>query len=412
MNSNQNLWRAGQLARYRTIHPFPARMAPEIAFKAFKELTPESTVLDPMCGSGVVIRRALDCGHFPLGLDIDPLAVLMAKVWTSPISPAIQCDLGLELVRRAKELTNSQITLPWIDESQATVKYIDFWFHQAQKKQLRSLVAASMKLRGQRADLAKLALSRLIITKSRGASLAADVSHSRPHRVRQVNDFDIWVEFPKSFSRLLRIQHDKPPRSGGRIRHGDARKLHGIKAASIDAIVTSPPYINAIDYLRGHKLALVWLGHSLEDLQAVKCQGIGTLTGSKERLESFRIMEIIHTVSQRELPVSVERIVRKYVRDMLDCLKQTYRVLRPGGYAVYVVSNSVLQGIEVDTASIIIEAASDSGLLLENRYVRDIPKEYRYLPPPQTTTSHQLAARMRTETVLRFRKDWTIQRKC
>ena len=67
------------MAYPRTVHPFPARMASEVALDALAGLPPKSTVLDPMCGSGVVVRRALESGHSGIGVDIDPLAALMAR---------------------------------------------------------------------------------------------------------------------------------------------------------------------------------------------------------------------------------------------------------------------------------------------------------------------------------------------
>ena len=172
-------------------------------------------MLDPMCGSGVVVRRAVDCGHRGIGLDIDPLAVLMAKVWTTKISPLIQSDFGAELTQKAKTLLGPRIELPWIDQDQSTTEYIDYWFAPTQREQIRALLAASSDLRGQRKDLVGLALSRIIVTKSKGASLAADVSHSRPHRVRVDNDFDVLTGFTESFDRLLRILRDSPIRANG-----------------------------------------------------------------------------------------------------------------------------------------------------------------------------------------------------
>ena len=392
------------MAYARTVHPFPARMASEVAFKAFEGLEPGSWVLDPMCGSGVVVRRALDSGHVALGLDIDPLAVLMAKVWTTEIPSSIRPELGSELAQRAKRIVGTQAVLPWIDSDQETSEYLDFWFANPQREELRALIAASGHLRGLRRDIAHLALSRIIVTKSKGASLAADVSHSRPHRVRTENDFDVIGSFEKSFIRLLHILRKSPVSGGGRIRLGDARTLHGVKRESIDAVVTSPPYINAIDYLRGHKLALVWLGYASQEIRQVRSLGIGAPT-KQERRASDRANTIVTEATTEQLSSSLERIVKRYVHDLLACLRQTYRVLCPRGYAVYVVSNSVLRGVEVDTARIIEEAAKDAGLHLENRYAREISRQHRYLPPPQATKNDKLAARMRTESVLRFRKD-------
>ncbi len=370
---------------------------------ALAGLPPKSTVLDPMCGSGVVVRRALDRGHTGIGLDIDPLAVLMARVWTKKIPQSIQPQLGLEIAQRASALFDTDVELPWIDRDQQTAEYIDFWFLPEQRQQLRALIAASRRLRGQRRDLAHLALSRIIVTKSKGASVAADTSHSRPHRVRTENDFDVFVGFSKSFERLLQILRSSPVESDGRVRRGDAKTLRGIKAASVDAVVTSPPYLNAIDYLRGHKLALVWLGYSIPHIRDVKTQGVGA-SSQRNAHDTDRVGEIIRLAMVGQPPNDIRRMVVRYISDMKNCLKQAYRVLRRDGYAVYVISNSVLRGTEVDTERIILEAASDAGFTFEDRYAREIPCEHRYLPPPQVTENDQLAARMRTESVLRFRK--------
>ena len=59
------------------------------------------------------------------------------------------------------------------------------------------------------------------------------------------------------------------------VRHGDARNLEDIDTDSINIIVTSPPYLNAIDYLRGHRLALVWLGYDLGLLRQIRSSAVG-----------------------------------------------------------------------------------------------------------------------------------------
>ena len=319
------------------------------------------------------------------------------------MSPSIQSDFGLEVAQKAKTLLGTRMEFQWIDQDQSTNEYINYWFSSTQREQIRALLAASSDLRGQRRNLVSLALSRIIVTKSKGASLAADTSHSRPHRVRADNDFDVLTGFTRSFDRLLCILKNSPVRASGRVRRGDARTLRGVKPASVDAVITSPPYMNAIDYLRGHKLALVWLGYATLEIRKIKSLGVGA-PAQHQRRESNRLNEMVRIASVGELSPGTERVVKRYVYDMMACFKQTYRVLRPGGYAVYVVSNSRLGGAEVDTAKLIVEIASEAGLQLEESYVRDIPREHRYLPPPQATANPQLAMRMRTESVLRFQK--------
>lgn len=68
----------------KPVHPFPARMAPELAIDALRLLPQGSVVLDPMAGSGTVLRHAAALGHVAIGRDLDPLAVLMTRVWNTP----------------------------------------------------------------------------------------------------------------------------------------------------------------------------------------------------------------------------------------------------------------------------------------------------------------------------------------
>jgi len=66
-----------------SVHPFPARMAPGIALQVMADTNESMRVLDPMMGSGTVLAMARSLGHRGIGYDIDPLAVLISKVWTT-----------------------------------------------------------------------------------------------------------------------------------------------------------------------------------------------------------------------------------------------------------------------------------------------------------------------------------------
>jgi DNA modification methylase len=87
-------------------------MAPELALEMLSGLSENSVVLDPMAGSGTVLREATELGHRAIGFDMDPLAVLMARVWTTPVPDAVIEQLGNNVVNQAKALKASDITLP------------------------------------------------------------------------------------------------------------------------------------------------------------------------------------------------------------------------------------------------------------------------------------------------------------
>jgi SAM-dependent methyltransferase len=96
----------------RSLHPFPARMAPEIALQALASLPRDSTVLDPMCGSGTVLREALRHGHRAIGFDLDPLAVLMSRAPARPINTAQLVEVGNKVVVHAVLLQDRGVNPP------------------------------------------------------------------------------------------------------------------------------------------------------------------------------------------------------------------------------------------------------------------------------------------------------------
>src|SRR6266540_5349364 len=74
-----------QVLGRNAVHPFPARMAPGLALESILNLPFRATVLDPMVGSGTVLAIARAHCHRAIGFDVDPLAVLISRVWTRSI---------------------------------------------------------------------------------------------------------------------------------------------------------------------------------------------------------------------------------------------------------------------------------------------------------------------------------------
>src|SRR6266849_6416771 len=167
------------------IHPFPARMAPGIALEALGDHKSTLRVLDPMAGSGTVLAVARANGHRAFGVDLDPLAVLLAGVWTRTVDAERIRDKAAEVLDRAKEgfaMLTAGYAYPG-DSDDETRKFIRYWFDDYARRQLAALAAAIRRVHDEGTrDVLWCAFSRLIITKQAGASLAMDLSHSRPHR--------------------------------------------------------------------------------------------------------------------------------------------------------------------------------------------------------------------------------------
>jgi hypothetical protein len=393
----------------RSLHPFPARMAPEIALCKLRSLEPNSTVMDPMAGSGTVLRAASELGHVAIGFDSDPLAVLMSGVTSSRFELDQLVDLGQSIACFAQTVSPEDITLPWIDNDPETLRFIEFWFASEQIRDLRKLafILADQELELGTADLRnalKLALSRIIVTKKKGASLAWDVSHSRPHKMRDTNEFDVLDEFALSCKIIAQRKHSYSNLLGVvSISRGDAKSLELVQDGSVDAVITSPPYLNAIDYMRGHKLALVWLGYSIKELRDIRSSAIGTerrLPTEALAPHSQLMIEALGDVES--LPSQLQGVVKRYSFDLISLMASIRRKVRANGEVHLVVGDSKLRGITISNSRAAIVASEIAGLRLTESATREIPNGSRYLPTSGAATA-SLAKRMMIEHVLSFK---------
>jgi hypothetical protein len=319
----------------------------------------------------------------------------MARAWTTRLPAYRLVHDAVEIASRAKSLSQRELSSPWSDDE--TDRFATFWFASDQRDALSRLAQAIRTSRYRSREILKIALSRVIITKDRGASLARDVSHSRPHRVRHENDFDVYSGFVRAARVIAKRLEPENIRGNATVTCGDARQLP-TDIGHFDLAITSPPYLNAIDYLRGHRLTLIWLGYSVAELQKLRSQGTGAERAATSA--AFDIARFVKPLGDRQLSERYLGWIRRYSTDITETLASLRTIVRPGGQIVVVVGNSLIRGSAVDNAGIICHSASELGLPLVRSTERTIPARRRYLPPPDEGSP--FAMRMRAESVLTF----------
>lgn len=387
------------------LHSFPARMAPNIALDAVGKFQEGSVVADPMVGSGTVAIAAVAAGHRFYGFDMDPLATLIAKVSTTPLDHERLNRLATSILSKARIANASPQDLRWIQSGDETAKFIEFWFAEKQRSALAGLAleldAHAETSVSAELDALKVALSRIIVTKESKASLARDTSHSRPHKVAECNNYDVFKGFEQSVSELVKRHSKLSIRGRATIQGGDARSMGALGDASCDAIVSSPPYLNAIDYLRGHKLSLVWLGYSIPKIRQLRSDSVGAERATEERTDE--VAEVISGFGDiSNLAQRQKSMIARYAVDLHKTATEAARIIKPEGTALYVMGNSCLKGVYIDNATALVRAAKMAGFELLDRSEREIPAANRYLPTP--ASDNALAGRMRKEIIVTFRK--------
>jgi hypothetical protein len=342
---------------------------------------------------------------------MDPLAVLLAGVWTRTVDPERATDKARQVLHRARTAFGSlslRRAYPRTSDTE-TRKFIRYWFDDYARRQLAALAGAIRRVHDiATRDVLWCGFSRLIITKSAGASLAMDLSHSRPHKK--------WAHAPiKPFNRFIAAVEtvvSNCPQSGSNavgpvtsVKLGDARSL-GIDDRTIDLVLTSPPYLNAIDYMRCSKFSLVWMGYTISELRKIRGECVGAESSASDAMDAEWVQALIKRLGLRsKLCRRDYALLATYVWNMGSVLSEVSRVLKPSGRAVYVVGDSTVRGTFVRNSSIVTALACEHGLQLSSRHSRALPANRRYLPPPRSRgESGALDSRMRREVVLEFSK--------
>ena len=284
----------------KPIHPFPARMASELIWDELPDhKSPRLRVLDPMAGSGTTLVTAKLRGHEAIGYDRDPLAVLIARSWLTNINPEKTEKKASEILMRARTRARKlalSIAYPRRADEE-TKAFVRYWFDNKNRIQLTALSDSIFRIHDSTMrNLMWCAFSRLIITKKSGVSLAMDVSHSRPHRSYDKAPINVFDNFEMAVKRIIKAApfHKKKKGSAqASVNFADARDLP-IANNSIDIVITSPPYLNAIDYIRGHKFSLIWMGYSIAELRKVRSTNVGTEVMGKQLVEDSATDKIVN----------------------------------------------------------------------------------------------------------------------
>jgi len=355
------------------IHSYTAKLIPHIPHYFIGEYTRKGdTVLDPFCGSGTTLLEARVMGRNAIGIDINPLAILISEVKTTPISTA-RLDCAVQLIKQ--QLQKSA-------EPQVVVEFPnkDYWFCKEAQNGLQTIRTVIERLNGNidhsmykflqlcfssiirrcsYADprIAKIYKSKRMIQKSRNGWIPTPIQYFEEAVIRNSDRVKTLSEMMTSDGYAEIIQ-------------GDARALPMVSehndSKKVDFIITSPPYINAQDYFRSYKLELWWLGLATpEEVRHLRRQAIGTETtnrgnNSPPRMDNNYLLNVTcDEISEKSISKSV--VVYNYFQNMRIVLEQCHQVLRKDGYLCLITGVNTICGIKVPSYAILTKMAEDIG---------------------------------------------------
>lgn len=394
-------------------------------------------VLDPMQGSGTTILEASISGRKGIGFDIDPLSLIISSVKTTPLDFFIVTQYATEIINNAHKVTKNRPNevLEALENNwdKSTKNFINYWFDIDTQMELMALLLEIDKIIDPSIKLFfKLALSAIIITKSGGVSLARDLAHTRPHRAKLVysqngeviEGHEYTKNPPRNLKHSTKVLRSAIEEFEKRVRNnllglleidklrspvinsfGDAQNLP-LPKASIDLVVTSPPYAsNAIDYMRANKFSLTWFGYSIDQLSEKRKKYIGAESVNKYKFELLPDFVEKIVIDITKIDQGKGKILRRYYSEMSLVIRELYRVLKPGRAAIMVVGASEMRGRDTETQNCLSEIGILHGFQVPAIGIRNLDRNRRMLPAGlEIDQDSQIQKRMHEEFVIGFYK--------
>ena len=269
------------------IHPYKGKFYPQLAKSLLNiaDLKEGGTILDPFCGSGTVLLESYLNGYKSFGLDLNPLAVRIAKAKTDilKVNPLIFENVTrkfLEDLNMLRSKKNKEVfDLDVLEE-------LNEWFSPLILNKLSNAVSLIAEVPDKTiSEFLEICLSSII----------RDVSHQEPKDLRirrrkvSLEDAPIKDILTKKVLEQLnkvlkfhqKINFAPSPFGSTKILHGDCRSLEtftnaGIKHKRVDAIITSPPYATALPYIDTDRLSiLILFGKKSKERTALEKSLIG-----------------------------------------------------------------------------------------------------------------------------------------
>jgi len=356
-------------------HRYPAKFLPNLVEKLINEETKEGDVIaDLFAGCGTTLVEAKIQGRKSIGVDINPVANLITKVKINPIIHTRltkQFDNFIKIIENYKESDFYNRNFH---------ERIDYWFEQENKNKIaflyeKILEEKNLKIR----NFFLVSLSHILKNCSRWLQ-----SSTKPQIDPNKKIQDPFKNFEKHTRQMLRknkefyekLKNEKNLETECKIKKGDARNTK-IEENSINAIITSPPYVTSYEYADIHQLTGYWYEY-ISNLPKFRKKFIGTFYSLNKSANCNSTMAQKTVDKLLEKDDRTAREVANYFNDMKSVAEEMYRIVKKKGIVCVVIGNTIFKEVKIKAAEIFFDMLKSTGFKEEKIIKRSIP--YKLMP--------------------------------
>jgi len=363
------------------LHRFAGKYIPRIPGWVLDEFaTKNDVVLDPFCGSGTTLVEALSRSKLSIGIDCDPLACLISRAKTANISHIRIQELGFE-IQRSWTGPAEVLEVPM----QGVVNF-SHWFTKSAWGYLQSLLASinSLICTEDERDFLLSVFSSILryVSNADDQTQKTYVSGTLKKRPPEVVA-TFWRAFAKASVGLKELASIRVPGARAEIIRGDACEID-LPRNSVDLVVTSPPYLDSVDYMYNFMLEYFWLGSRFgvpdrKTFNQMRRSPTGAKNPSDKSVGKLPA-SIADLISEDDISNTRISATRAYCASMAQHFQSVVRVMRRDARYVLVVGNSKTGEGVLPIHDCLIRLAADAGLAFEKAFAYRIRRHYMKFP--------------------------------
>jgi len=315
-------------------------------------------ILDPYCGSGTTLLEAQRLGRPAVGIDINPVAMLIGQAKAYSVSGlrirrVLSAHLQRILDERLSSGTTPDVKQYVIPDSVQGAK----WYHPATLFELSLLWNYICGRTGIGRQLLEFCFSSILVSacsETRHWGYICD--NTRPLNMKYESAYGLFEAAVEDLCTAYeeRDRRLKISQTLSRVRFecGDASyMLRSYPAEHFDLVVCSPPYFGVIDYVKAQRLTMEWLGKDIQSFRQME-------TGARSKRHRIKAFD-------------------EYISDVRDVFIEVSRTLRVGAYCCVILGQSTKRR---ETIPELVRALTDAGLKLELQVARDVAVRRRQQP--------------------------------
>ena len=352
------------------IYAYPAKFIPQIVRYAINTYTKEGDwIVDPFAGSGTVGVEAYLCKRNAVLLDLNLLLnhIMPLKVYRGKeiLSEASLYKLLTDLQENNKQFTPAWSNVAYWYAPEILEVLSQYWgfinntddgIYAAIIKS--ALLKVSKRFSYTEDRTPKLARSKRklnaieeLLQENWKEQLDEMLQSLSLKTLRDLNDFVVYTQQHHA-EHLGHVEF-----------HGGVDSSDAVVPRACDALITSPPYLQAQEYIRSTKMELFWLGHTEEEVQALSRLEIPYRKADRV-IRTETLDKIRETLTREDLRKRLD----SYFCHTVNALENSMNQLKLNAAACIFVGNPRIDGITVEIWRILAEYFTERGWTFEKVY--------------------------------------------